>query len=294
VSDSPVSAPSRMPTWIKGVVPLLLLAGLVVAFVRVGPLGVFTRAFPPVEALTVQRIALPRAGEMRVHVVNGGPEPVTVAQVLVDDAAWSHTMDGGKTLGRLQSRVITLPYPWVEGEPHVVTLVTSTGLTFEGTIPVATQTPSPDARYVTTFALLGLYAGVIPVFLGLLWFPFLRTVRREWLDFFLSLTIGLLLFLGGEALAEAFETAARVPGAFNGLGIILIGTLATSLSLAAFASLLEFSTSTTTSATSVILEVRRELFAAAIGGAVSWLYWPGTRFSCGGGAALRCGVPLWC
>lgn len=234
VSEHAVSPAAGMPTWLKGMAPLFLLAVLVFAFLRVGPLGVFRAAFPPVEELTVERITLPRPAEMRVHIVNGGPEPVTIAQVLVDDAVWGHVVDGGKTLERLASRVISIPYPWVQGEPHVVKLISSTGLTFEGTVAVATQTPSPDARYVITFALLGLYAGVIPVFLGLLWFPFLRTVRREWLDFFLCLTIGLLLFLGAEALAEAFETAARVPRAFQGLGVILLGALATFLALGAF------------------------------------------------------------
>jgi zinc transporter ZupT len=77
------------------------------------------------------------------------------------------------------------------------------------------------------------YVGVIPVFLGLLWFPFLRTASRRWLDFFLALTVGLLIFLGVDAFAEALETAGRVPGAFQGLGIVLFGVLGTPLALAA-------------------------------------------------------------
>lgn len=222
-----------VPTWLKGLGPLLLLAGLVFLFLRFGPVGVFQQAFPPVEELTVERITLPRPGQMQVRVVNGGPEPVTIAQVTVDDAAWAHTLDGGRTLARLESRTITLPYPWVEGEPHTVTLLTSTGTTFSGEVAVATQTPTADARYLSTFALLGVYAGVIPVFLGLLWLPFLRGIGRRWLDFFLSLTIGLLVFLGVDALAEALELAARVPGAFQGLALVLLGTVGTLLVLVA-------------------------------------------------------------
>src|SRR6202008_3655975 len=133
------------------------------------------------------------------------PEPVTLAQVLVDDAAWAHALDGGRTLGRLERRTVTLPSPWVEGEPVAVTLVTSTGLTFHGDVAVATETPEANGRFVGTFALLGIYAGGIPVFLGLLWLPFLRPLPRRWVDFFLSLTVGLLVFLGIDALAEALE-----------------------------------------------------------------------------------------
>lgn len=222
-----------VPLWFKGLAPLVLLALLVAGFLRYGPVGVFRQSFPPIEELTVERITLPRAGEMQVRVVNGGPEAVTVAQLMVDDANWVHSVDGSRTVGRLESRTITIPYPWVEGEPVTVTLVTSTGLTFSNTVAVATQTPTADARYLSTFALLGVYAGVIPVFLGLLWFPFLRTIHRRWLDFFLSLTIGLLIFLAVDAMAEALETSGRVPGAFQGVSLVLLGALGTPLVLAA-------------------------------------------------------------
>jgi zinc transporter ZupT len=219
--------------WVKGLGPLLLLALLVAAFIKFGPVGVFRATFPPVEELTIQRVTLPSPNELRIHVTNGGPEAVTVAQVLVDDASWVHRIDGDPRIGRLESRTLTVPYPWVEGEPHVIKLMTSTGLTFTTDVAVATQTPAPDARYLGTFALLGVYAGVIPVFLGLLWLPFLRSISREWMNFFLSLTIGLLVFLGVDALLEAFATAGRVPGAFNGMGLVLLGALGTPLALAA-------------------------------------------------------------
>jgi zinc transporter, ZIP family len=236
---TPLAAPSRsasrreLPLWFKGLAPLILLAALVAVFLRVGPLGVFRQNFPPVEQLTVERIRLPQAGLMEVEVVNGGPEPVTVAQVMVDDANWVHSLNGSRTLERLESRIITIPYPWVEGEPHSVALVSSTGLTFTGEVPVATRSPAIDARYLTTFALLGVYAGVIPVFIGLLWLPFVRSVGRRWIDFLLSLTIGLLIFLGVSSLIEATETASLVPAAFQGHALVLLGAVGTPLLLAA-------------------------------------------------------------
>ncbi len=221
-----------LPLWAKGLLPLLLLGLLLAGFLALGPVGVFQRAFPPVEELTVERITLPRPYRMEVRVVNGGPEPVTIAQVMVDDANWVFGIDGSATVDRLATRIITIPYPWVEGEPHVVKVVTSTGLTFEGDVAVATLTPVADARYLGTFALLGVYAGVVPVLLGLLWFPFLRQVDRRWVDFFLALTIGLLGFIGVEALAEALETSGRVARAFQGTGLVVIGVLAAPLLLA--------------------------------------------------------------
>ncbi len=231
-ATTPPAPSTTLPRWVMGLGPLVLLALLVAAFIRFGPVGVFQATFPPVEELTIERVSLPSAHELRVHVTNGGPEAVTVAQVLVDDASWVHRIDGPARIGRLESRVLTVPYPWVEGEPHVIKLMTSTGLTFTTEVAVATRTPAPDARYLGTFALLGVYAGVIPVFLGLLWLPFLRSISRAWMNYFLSLTIGLLIFLGIDAFLEAVATAGRVPGAFNGMGLVLLGALGTPLALA--------------------------------------------------------------
>jgi zinc transporter ZupT len=80
--------------------------------------------------------------------------------------------------------------------------------------------------------MLGIYVGVIPVFLGLLWLPFLRAIGRRWIDFFLSLTLGLLVFLGVDAITEALDVSAALPGAFQGTGLVLLGALGTPLLIA--------------------------------------------------------------
>lgn len=218
--------------WIFGLLPLVLLIVLVVLLFRFGPLGVFRAAFPPVEELTIERVKL-EPGHLFIYVTNGGPEPVTVAQVLVDEAYWQFEVNRDRTIPRLGKATISLPYPWVEGETHEIKLVTSTGLTFDHVINVATESPSVDARYLTTFTLLGIYVGVLPVFLGLLWLPFLRALPDRWIAFFLSLTAGLLLFLGVDALDEALKTARTLPAAYQGTSLVLLGTVITILALVA-------------------------------------------------------------
>ena len=54
----------------------------------------------------------------------------------------------GTALRHLGTTRLTIPYPWVDGEAHVVRVLTSTGTTFEHEIPVAVATPQPDARYL--------------------------------------------------------------------------------------------------------------------------------------------------
>ena len=222
---------------LKGLFPVALLAIFLVLFVRFGPLGVFRAAFPPVEELTFERIAFPDEGLIRIYLVNGGPEPVTIAQVQVNEAYWEYTVEPSPVVERLARAVIEVSYPWVDGDPVAVTIVTSTGVTFSEEVDVATRSPEMNRRYVVTFALLGFYVGVIPVFLGLLWLPFLAGISEHWLAFFLSFTIGLLVFLGVDAVEGAFELTDRVGSAFQGVGLVLLGVVGTPLIIQALSRL---------------------------------------------------------
>ena len=141
-----VAAPARRPamTWLLALLPLVLLAGLLTWVVHSGPAdAVRGAAYPPVEKLTFQRVALATDG-ITVDVLNDGPDPSTIAQVIVDDAFWTFTAESSTTLGHLGRTRLKIPYPWVHGETHVVRLITATGLTFDHTIAVAVPTPTPS------------------------------------------------------------------------------------------------------------------------------------------------------
>src|SRR6266496_6549073 len=104
------------------------------------------RITPPIEQLTVDRITLPAPSQIVVEVTNGGADPVTVAQVQVDDAYWAFTISPDVTIPRLGRATITLPYPWVQDEAHFIKILSSNGVTFEGEIAVATVTPGPNPQ----------------------------------------------------------------------------------------------------------------------------------------------------
>jgi ZIP family zinc transporter len=210
--------------WIWFALPLVLLGALSLVVLKGGMLSRLARGVPPVEELTVDRVRL-TPGHLALTVVNGGPEPVTVAQVMVDEAFWQFTMTPARTVPRLGRATIDIPYPWVAGEPHQVKLVSASGITFDHEIPVAMETPSADARTLFALALVGVYVGVLPVAIGLLWLPFLRQLERRWIHFALALTAGLLIFLVADALHEALETADRVAGAYQGTGLVVLATL---------------------------------------------------------------------
>lgn len=222
-------------TWLWALIPLLLLGGLVAVIALTGA-GLRERTAPPIEELTIDRITLPARDQIVVKVTNGGVDPVTVAQVMVDDAFWQFQMTPDKTIPRLGSATITIPYLWSQDELHLVNIVSSNGVTFEGEVAVATLTPGADLSTFGQYALLGLYVGFIPVGLGLLWYPFIRRLGRNGLQAILSLTIGLLLFLLFDTFAEALEIVGRTAGVFGGAPLVFMVAVLAFLAIVALSS----------------------------------------------------------
>ena len=221
----------RGPGWVLlGLLPLLGL-GVLLAFIVLNGAGVDRQDAPPVEDLTFGRVTQPTEYEFVVPVTNGGPDPVTVAQVNVNDALTGFEMESGKTIPPLGSTEMTIPYTWVEGEFYGITLITSTGTTFDAEVPVALLTPGFSAETFLRYALIGFYVGVVPVSLGLLWFPFLRRLGTAGLNFVLALTVGLLVFLVVDTLLEAGEVAGELPGVFSGVPLVIMVSLLTLLGL---------------------------------------------------------------
>lgn len=216
----------RVPKWVLALFPLVILIGLIALFIAIDPLSFFTGSFPPLEEVTIQRVIFPEQGQIQIDVINGGPDPVTIAQVLVDDAYWQFQISPDNTLERLQQATLNLNYPWVDGEPLPIVLITSTGVTFGTEVEVAVQSPQSSFSTFLAYGLLGIYVGVIPVALGMLWYPFMRRVDPKWINAFLALTIGLLVFLFIDTVLEALEISAELPGVFQGVPLVVFGILA--------------------------------------------------------------------
>jgi zinc transporter, ZIP family len=210
---------------LRALAPLVLLAALITAIVHFEPAErLRPEGMPPVERLKIERATLAADG-IHLAVMNDGPDAVTIAQVTVDDAYWAFTSERSR-LAHLGRTNIHVPYPWVAGEAHRVKILTSTGTPFEHEIPVAVETPKPTASHLAAFALIGLYVGVLPVALGLCWFPVIARLGRTGLDALLAVTIGLLAFLFVDAAHEGFEGASELAGAFQGTALF-VGAAAT-------------------------------------------------------------------
>ncbi|MBX3532156.1 MAG: metal transporter [Rhizobiaceae bacterium] len=214
--------------------PLVLLAAAIWWLVATDPLSAFRNGAPPVESLTVERTVLDNGG-LRVLVRAGGSEPMRIAQVQVDAAYWEFVQSPPGPIARGSTAWIAIPFPWVVGEGHSVTFVTNTGATFDHPIPVAVATPVPTSGNLVAQAILGAFVGILPVVVGLAFYPALRNAGPRVMDFLLALTIGLLGFLLVDTLEDAFEFAGAAAAIFQGPTMVLLTAAASFLLLMAVA-----------------------------------------------------------
>jgi zinc transporter ZupT len=224
----------RVPVWVLGLVPLLLVVGGIALFMALDAPGLGERRGPPAEELAVERTVL-SPGAIELTVRNDGADAVSVAQVVVNDA-FAQFSGAEDPIGRLETATVRVTQPWVEGEAYEVALLTSTGGTIVHEIPVAVETPSADVGFFGLMALLGLYVGVIPVALGMLWLPWLRRVPAVWLRGLMALTVGLLAFLAVDATLEGLELAGEGSQAFGGAALVFVGAITAYLALSGVSS----------------------------------------------------------
>src|ERR671919_1776077 len=211
-------------------VPLVVLAAMI-AFIF-GPGQQFLGAGTPLPEISIERIEFQEDGRIIAFIRNTGPIDVTVAQADVNDRIQQAAIEPSKELPRLAEAKVIIPFPWNEGEPYEIGVTSSDGTRFSKGVDAAAPAPTLDIEQAGFFALIGTYVGIIPVLAGLLWLPFIKRLSLQKYRFFLSLTAGLLVFLGIDALVEGSEIAAEsVAGVFNGQILIALVTILSFLAL---------------------------------------------------------------
>ncbi len=233
-AGSAATEPTGLRWWLWAVLPVLLLAAAVGAVASGGSslVGLVGSSPPPADEFDIRRVEL-SPGEIRILVRNPQRDELTIANVNVDDAIVPFRVDGPRTLGRLRSSTIVVPFDWVENDPISVGVTSSTGIETVKEVPAAVETPTASAHGFLGYALIGALVGVLPVALGLLWLPALRRAGTVWLSAFMAFTAGLLSFLGVEALAESFELQAALPAGLGGAGLVLLGVAVSFLGMTA-------------------------------------------------------------
>lgn len=206
-------------------IPFIVLA--VMIFLLFSPtFQSFINSGIPLPDVAIEKIEFrENPSQIIAFIRNAGPTEITIAQADVNDRIHAAAIEPSKTLSRLSDAKVMIPFFWNPAEPYEVGITTDDGTRFSKTIEAAALAPNPDSGQIIFFAVIGIYVGIIPVMIGLLWYPFIRSMSRNKYNFFLSLTAGLLVFLGIDALIESNELATdNVSSIFSGQMLIVIVT----------------------------------------------------------------------
>jgi zinc transporter ZupT len=220
---------SRKKMIVIALIPFIVLSGMLVFLL--GPGMSILNAGIPLPEITIEKIEF-QNDKIVAFIRNTGPEGVEIAQADVNDRMIPAAIEPSKTLARLAEAKVIVPFSWIAGVPYEVGITSSDGTRFSKSVEAAALAPTPNVQQASYFAIIGIYVGVIPVLIGLLWFPFIKRLGMNKYKFFLSLTAGLLVFLGIDALVESNGIVAEnIAGAFNGQVLIVMITIITFLVL---------------------------------------------------------------
>ena len=229
VGESPTSdSVLGLPRWVAAILPVVLLGLVVAGLFATGPMATLDTRGAPLPDVSITHTTLPTDETIVLHVVNNGPEPVTISQVLVAEAYWDFSVRGAggdNTLQPMESARVEIPYHWNPGWDLETALVLSDGTTIHHTIVAPQTSPGLTTDLLWTMVVVGVFVGVIPILLGMLWFPFMQSMSRRTLHGILAFSAGVLGFLAIDAGFEAFELADEIPGAYEGTALVALGVL---------------------------------------------------------------------
>ena len=203
------------------IIPFVVLTAMILFLFS--PIGQsFLNSGVPVPEVTIEKIEF-QEGKIVAFIRNTGPVDITVAQADINDRIHPAAIEPSRSLPRLTEAQVIIPFPWNPAEPYEVGITTSDGVRFSKNVEAAAEVLTPNVEQVLLFAVIGAYVGIIPIMIGLLWYPFIRRLNTNKYNFFLSLTAGLLVFLGIDAVLESNEIISEnVAAIFNGQVLIVM------------------------------------------------------------------------
>ena len=229
---------------ISAIAPIVLLA-IMIAFL-LGPASSFLQFGMVLPEVSIEKVEF-TGNEIRATVRNTGPVDVNVVIADVNDRIQPAAIEPDSSLGRFETAVVRIPFDWNEGQPYEIGVTIDDGTRFAKQVDVAFASLEPDVDLFVFLGLIGLLIGVVPIMIGLLWYPFIKKLGKNSFNFFLAFTMGLLIFLGIDAVLEASEISkSHLSSVFNGELLISTVVILSFLSLYGFGKRLikktEFST----------------------------------------------------
>jgi zinc transporter, ZIP family len=206
---------------ISAIAPIVLLAIMIVFLL--GPASSFLQFGMILPEVSIEKVEFIE-NEIRATVRNTGSVDVNVVIADVNDRIQPAAIEPDSSLGRFETALVRIPFDWNEGQPYEIGVTIDDGTRFAKQVDVAFTSLEPDVDLFAFLGLIGFLIGVVPIMIGLLWYPFIKKLGKNSFNFFLAFTMGLLIFLGIDAILEASEISKNhLSSVFN--GELLISTV---------------------------------------------------------------------
>lgn len=206
---------------ISAIAPIVLLV-IMIAFL-LGPASSFLQFGMVLPEVSIEQIEF-IGNEIQATVRNTGPIDVNVVIADVNDRIQPAAIEPDSSLGRFETALVRIPFDWNEGQPYEIGVTIDDGTRFAKKIDAAFPALEPNLDLFLFLGMIGFLIGVVPIMIGLLWYPFIKKLGKNSFNFFLAFTMGLLIFLGIDAVLEASEISKNhLSSVFN--GELLISTV---------------------------------------------------------------------
>jgi len=214
---------------ISAIGPIILLA-IVIAFL-LGPASTFLQFGVVLPEVSIEKVEFIE-NEIQATVRNTGPIDVNVAVADVNDRIQPAAIEPDTSLKRFETALVRIPFDWNEGQPYEIGVTIDDGTRFSTQVDAAFASLEPNVDLFVFLGMIGFLIGVVPIMIGLLWYPFIKKLGKNTFNFFLAFTMGLLIFLGIDAVLEASEISEKhLSSIFNGELLIATVVILSFLSL---------------------------------------------------------------
>ena len=160
----------------SGIIPFAFLI-IMVAYIF-GPGSDLLDLGVPLPEITIEKVDFVDS-EIHVTVRNTGPIPVEVVMADINDRIQPAAVEPDRFLERYETTLVRIPFEWNEAEPYIIGITIEDGTRFEKEIEAAAYALEPTLELAGFFAIIGTYVGIIPVMIGLLWFPFIKKISKS-------------------------------------------------------------------------------------------------------------------
>ncbi|MDC0159749.1 divalent cation transporter [Candidatus Nitrosopelagicus sp.] len=214
---------------ISAIGPIILLA-IVIAFL-LGPASTFLQFGIVLPEVSIEKVEFVK-NEIQATVRNTGPIDVNVVVADVNDRIQPAAIEPDSSLKRFETALVRIPFDWNEAQPYEIGITINDGTRFTTQVDAAFASLEPNVDLFVFLGMIGFLIGVVPIMIGLLWYPFIKKLGKNAFNFFLAFTMGLLIFLGIDAILEASEISDNhLSTIFNGELLIATVVILSFLSL---------------------------------------------------------------